>query len=85
MIFITCFRVRRTLKDAVQLGDKVLSSPPKGFKLLAAYHTLGRYDSVWIYELPDEKEALKMLAPIGTVAESETMTAVPREEPRKIL
>jgi uncharacterized protein with GYD domain len=85
LIFITGFKVRKTLKEAVKLGDQLLASPPKGFKLLAAYHTLGRFDAVWVYELPNEEDALKMLAPIGTVAESETLIAIPREVSRKLV
>ena len=49
------------------------------------YITLGRYDAVVFMEAPTEKDAMRAMLPWQNVIESETMTAVPREEAIKLL
>jgi len=47
--------------------------------------TLGRYDSVWIFEGKDEKDAIKLWLPAGDVVRSETLVSLSREEALKLL
>ena len=53
--------------------------------MISSYWTVGRYDSVWIFEAPSEKEAVKVGISIGEVASSQTMVALPRDEAVKLL
>ena len=53
--------------------------------MISSYWTVGRYDSVWIFEAPSEKEALKVGISIGEVARSQTLVALPRDEAVKLL
>jgi uncharacterized protein with GYD domain len=85
MIFISLIKFGKKAKDVVELGNKILKNPPKGVKMISTYWTLGRFDSVWIYEAPSEKEAMKLGVAIGEVARSQTMVALPREEALKLL
>ena len=56
MLFITCVRVNPGMvEDARKFGDEILKNPPKGVKFMQVYHTLGRYDAIWIYEAEDPK------------------------------
>ena len=56
----------------------------QGIKL-KVYWTLGRYDAVTIIEAPTEKDAMKTLLIFQDIIDTETMTAVPREEAIKLL
>jgi uncharacterized protein with GYD domain len=85
MIFISLIKFGKKAKDVVELGNKILKNPPKGVKMISTYWTLGRFDSVWIYEAPSEKEAMRLGVAIGEVARSQTMVALPREEALKLL
>ncbi len=85
MIFISLIKFKNKAKDVVDTGNKILKNPPKGIKVISTYWTLGRFDSVWIYEAPSEKEAMKLGISIGEVASSQTMVAVPREQALALL
>jgi uncharacterized protein with GYD domain len=52
----------------------------KGIKVLNWYWTLGRYDTVFIFEAASEKEAMKMSIDIAEWVASETLVAIPRQE-----
>jgi uncharacterized protein with GYD domain len=52
----------------------------KGIKVLNWYWTLGRYDTVFIFEAASEKEALKTSIGIAEFVATETLVAVPRQE-----
>ena len=56
MIFISLGKFRKKpTKETVAATDKLASQVEKqGLKVLGFYWTLGRYDSVLIYEAPDE-------------------------------
>jgi uncharacterized protein with GYD domain len=54
-------------------------------KILGFYWTLGRYDTVMIFEAPNEKIAMEMSINAADVVSTETMVAVPREEAIKLL
>lgn len=79
MLFITCVRVNPGMADeARKFGDKLLKEPPKGIKFLHVYHTLGRYDAMWIYEAEDAKVIESFLHESRTVATTETCVAFAR-------
>jgi len=52
----------------------------KGIKILNWYWTLGRYDTVFIFEAASEKEAMKMSIDVSEWVASETLVAIPRQE-----
>jgi uncharacterized protein with GYD domain len=56
-----------------------------GAKIISAYWTLGRYDTVFTIEAPDEKAAMKTMLQFGDIVKSETLVAIPREEALKLL
>jgi uncharacterized protein with GYD domain len=56
-----------------------------GIKVLGWYWTLGRYDTVFIFEAANEKEALKSAIAISDFVWSETLVAIPREEAIKLV
>jgi uncharacterized protein with GYD domain len=56
-----------------------------GIKILGWYWTLGSYNTVFIFEAPSEKEALKMAVVVSDFVWSETLVAIPREEAIKLL
>lgn len=85
MIFISLIKFGKKAKDVAELGNKILKNPPKGIKMISIYWTLGRFDSVWIYEAPSEKEAMRLGIAIGEVARSQTMVAISREDALKLL
>ena len=62
MIFISLIKFRKKAKDVADFGNKVLQNLPAGVKMVSSYWTVGRYDSVWIFEAPSEKEAVKVPA-----------------------
>ncbi len=49
------------------------------------YWTLGRYDAVAILEAPTETAAMKILLGFRDIVETETMTAVSREDAVKLV
>ena len=67
-------RVSKTLDELEKKGIKV-----------TLYWTLGRYDSVAIMEAPSEKDALKILIGFRDIVDTETMTAISREEAIKLV
>ena len=86
MIFITFLKFKqRPTKAVVAQLDKGREALVKaGVKIIGTYWTLGRYDTVTIFEAKDEKIILKAL--MGSdVASSETMVAVTREEAIKLI
>jgi len=85
MIFISLIKFRKKAKEVVEAGNKILKNLPSGVKIIGTYWTLGRYDSVWIFEAPSEKEAIKLGIAVGEVARSQTLVAVSREEALKLL
>ena len=80
MLFITCVKVNPgKIKDAADFGDKALKNPPNGVKFLQVYHTLGRYDALWIYEAEDAKVIEDFLHESREVAMTETWVAFARD------
>jgi uncharacterized protein with GYD domain len=85
MIFITLIKFRKKASEVVEVGKKIMQNLPPGVKIIATYWTLGRYDSVWIFEGKDEKDAIKLWLPAGGVVRSETLVSLSREEALKLL
>ncbi|MDD1768300.1 MAG: GYD domain-containing protein [Methanomassiliicoccales archaeon] len=55
----------------------------EGIKVREMCMTLGRYDSLWIFEAPDEKAAMKVAMAGTDLATFETLVAIPRDEAMK--
>jgi uncharacterized protein with GYD domain len=51
-----------------------------GINVIGFYWTLGRYDTVLIFDAPNEKEAMKLAINASEIVATETMVAIPREE-----
>ena len=88
MIFITLSKVKAVPKDWLdqvnKLGEKMLKM---NIKVLGNYWTLGRFDGVFIFEAPTEKDAMKFAfeaAKLG-FSSTETLVAIPREEATKLV
>ena len=87
MIFVSLGKMRRK-PDKALAGDatkKVEEFKKKGIKVLNWYWTLGRYDTVFIFEAASEKEALKVSIDIAEFVTTETLVAIPRQEAVNLL
>jgi uncharacterized protein with GYD domain len=88
MIFIILSKWRKKATKAnAAVTTKVMEQMVKegGFKVLGFYWTLGRYDSVAIFEGKDEKMMMKYLMRLGDMVSAETLIGVPREEAIKFV
>jgi uncharacterized protein with GYD domain len=87
MIFVSFgkFRKKPTKEMTTQVSNLMNDMKKEGVKFLAFYWTLGRYDSVAIFEAPDEKTAMKGNIKVGDFVATETLVAIPREEAHKLL
>lgn len=57
----------------------------EGGKIHGLYWTLGRYDTIVIFEAKDEKAAMKLCLAVSNTDSTETLVAVPRDEALKLL
>lgn len=87
MIFISFgkFRKKPTKDTSANVSKMMQDFKEHGNKILGFYWTLGRYDTVLIFEAPDEKVAMEMSIEAADVVATETMVAVKREEAIKLL
>lgn len=85
MIFISMIKFKKKTSDVVDAGKKIIQNLPSGIKMIGTYWTLGKFDAVWIYEAPSEKEAMKLGVMASEVMRFQTMTAVSRDEAMKLL
>jgi uncharacterized protein with GYD domain len=86
LIFISLVKWKQPpKKEVVERSTKRLKEMEKQGIKLHIYWTLGRYDAVTIIEAPNEKEAMKTALLWQDVVDTETMTAVPRDEAIKLL
>ena len=85
MIFISMIKFKKKADDVVESGKEIMSNLPSGIKMIGTYWTLGKFDAVWIYEAPSEKEAMKLAVMTSEVMRFQTMTAVSRDEAMKLL
>jgi uncharacterized protein with GYD domain len=92
MIFIALGKFKKKpTKESVAANDKLVSqllAQNPGIKSLGTYYTLGRYDVVAIWDLPD-KGAVEMMMKSGLAlfdqVSGETLVAVKREDGAKLL
>jgi uncharacterized protein with GYD domain len=84
LIFIVLgkFRKKPTKDETDKTPHRIQQT---GVKTVSAYWTLGRYDTVFILEGPDEKTVMKTLLQFGDITDTETLVAIPREEALKML
>ena len=87
MIFISLGKLtKKPTKDMTANVNKILKEfKEHGNKILGFYWTLGRYDTVLIFEAPNEKVAMELAVEVSDIVATETMVAVPREEAIKFL
>jgi uncharacterized protein with GYD domain len=87
MIFISLVKDKeKATKEGIAKANKLIEKMSKdGIKVHEAYWTLGRYDTVFIFEAPDEKAAMKAMLMAGDMVKSETLVAVPRKEAVRLL
>ena len=87
MIFISLTRARKRLsKEFVAESNKIIEKAGKyGIRVMKIYWVLGRYDTVFIYEAPDEKAAMRELLKFGDFVSTETLIALPAEEAAKLV
>jgi uncharacterized protein with GYD domain len=90
MIFITLGKFRKKpSKEGIGATDKLSSEAQKrGVKLVGSYWTLGRYDSVFIWDGPDEgavQSMMKSCLAIEDYVATETLVGLRREEALKLL
>ena len=87
MIFVNLGKMRKKpVKEEAGSTAKMLADfKKKGIKVLGWYWTLGRYDTVFIFEAANEKEAMKLSTSIAEWVSTETLVAIPREEAIKLL
>jgi len=82
MLFIALVKFRKKLtKEVVAENLTDIEKDTKGqVRYLGIYWTLGRYDTVVLFEAPDEKVAMNMALKRADRMEIETLVAVPAEE-----
>lgn len=87
LIFINLGKFRKP-PDKKEIGDtaKIMAEWRKeGINMLNWYWTLGRYDTVVVFEAASEKEAMKLSIDISEYVATETLVAIPRQEAVKLL
>jgi len=87
LIFINLgrFRKKPEKETAGDTTKMVEDFKKKGIKVLSWYWTLGRYDTVFIFEAASEKEALKLSTDIAEWVATETLVAIPRQDAVNLL
>ena len=88
MIFISLGKMKnKPSKEMTEQATKTIGEELRkiGIKLLGWYWTLGSYDTVFIFEAANEKEALKVAITVADFVWSETLVAIPREEAIKLV
>ena len=87
MIFVNLGKMRNK-PDKKTAGDatKIIEDfKKKGIRVLNWYWTLGRYDTVVVFEAANEKEALKFSIGVAEFVATETLVAIPRQEAVELL
>ena len=79
MLFIALAKFKKQLsKEVVAQNIKDIESDTKGqVKYLGIYWTLGRFDTVVMFEAPDEKAAMNMVLKRADRMDIEMLVAVP--------
>ena len=81
MLFIALVKFKTTLsKEVVAQNLKDIEADTKGqVRYLGTYWTLGRYDTVVLFEAPDEKVAMNLALKRKDRMEIEVLVAMPAE------
>jgi len=87
LIFVSFGRLKKKPTKEMAAGvTKMLEDFKKhDIKILGFYWTLGRYDTVMIFEAANEKVAMQMSIEASDMVATETMVAVKREEAMKLI
>lgn len=82
LIFISLgkFRKKPSAETSAATNKMLEDLKKMGIKVTGFYWTLGRYDTVLIFEAPNEKEAMKLAINASEIVATETMVAIQREE-----
>jgi len=82
MLFIALAKYKTKLsKEVVAQNLKDIEADTKGqVRYLGIYWTLGRYDTVVLFEAPNEKVAMNLVLKRADRMEIEILVAVPAEE-----
>ena len=82
MLFIALAKFKTKLtKEVVAQNLKDIEDDTKGqIKFLGIYWTLGKYDTVVLFEAPNEKVAMKSVMKRADRMKIETLVAVPAKE-----
>jgi uncharacterized protein with GYD domain len=87
LIFVNLGKMRKK-PDKEMAGEATVvveEFRKKGIKVLNWYWTLGRYDTVFIFEAASEKDALKTSIDLADFVATETLVAIPRQEAINLL
>jgi uncharacterized protein with GYD domain len=81
MLFIALVKFKTTLtEEVVSRNLKDIEDDTKGqIRYLGIYWTLGKYDTVVLFEAPNEKAAMNMVLKRADRMDIETLVAVPAE------
>jgi uncharacterized protein with GYD domain len=79
MLFIALVRFKQklTAEIAAENVKEIERDEQAGIRYQGIYWTLGAYDSVVLFEAPDEKAAMKMVLRRADSMEIQTLVAVP--------
>jgi uncharacterized protein with GYD domain len=82
MLFIALAKFKKTLsKEVIAENLKDIEAETKGeVRYLGIYWTLGKYDTVVLFEAPNEKVAMNMALKRLDRMEIDTLVAVPADE-----
>jgi uncharacterized protein with GYD domain len=87
LIFVSLGKMRKKPDKAMagNATEMVAEFKKKGINILNWYWTIGRYDTVVVFEAANEKEALKFSLGIAEFVATETLVAIPRQEAIELL
>lgn len=82
MLFIALVKFKTNLgKEVVARNLKDIADDTKEqIKYVGIWWTLGKYDTVVMFEAPDEKTAMRMVLKRADRMEIETLVAIPADE-----
>jgi uncharacterized protein with GYD domain len=80
--FVSLGKLRKKPEKALagEATERVEEFKKRGIKILNWYWTLGRYDTVVVFEAANEKEAMKFAMNVAEFVSTETLVAIPRQE-----
>ncbi len=81
MLFIAMVKFKKSLgKEVVAQNLRDIGTDTKGeIKVQGIWWTLGRYDTIVMFEAPDEKEAMRMVLIRADRMDIEMLVAVPAD------